>query len=179
MQTNNTETMARREVLEQAIKTICHDRQDQYGEPENNLLIIASLWNTYLLAAGIIDPAEDAPVIKPKDVAAMMALLKLARIATGSSKADNWIDLAGYAGIGGEVESQEDANDERACEMTAVEYLEAHREMCAARMGDGGIPNCKGCPLDESTLPCGQLEEEDPRLAVEIVRKWREVKPNE
>lgn len=176
--TNNNETVTRREVLEQAIKTICQDRQDQYGEPENNLKTISCMWTAYLMAADLLNPIH-GELIKPKDVAAMMALLKLARIASGSSKADNWIDLAGYAGIGGEVESREDANDERACEMTAVEYLEAHREMCAARMGDGGIPNCKGCPLDETTPPCGQLEEEDPRLAVEIVRKWREVKPNE
>ena len=39
-----------------------------------------------------------------KDVAAMMALLKICRIATGKPKSDNWIDLAGYAAIGAEAE---------------------------------------------------------------------------
>ncbi len=34
-----------------------------------------------------------------------MALLKIARIATGHGKADNWVDLAGYAACGGELES--------------------------------------------------------------------------
>ena len=34
----------------------------------------------------------------------MMALLKIARIAGGNAKADNWIDLAGYAACGGELE---------------------------------------------------------------------------
>jgi hypothetical protein len=34
----------------------------------------------------------------------MMALLKVARIATGHGKADNWVDLAGYAACGGELE---------------------------------------------------------------------------
>lgn len=36
---------------------------------------------------------------------AMMCLFKLARIATGHGKADNWIDLAGYAACGGELEA--------------------------------------------------------------------------
>ena len=42
--------------------------------------------------------------IAPKDVAAMMALLKIARIASGTAKPDNWVDLAGYAACGGELE---------------------------------------------------------------------------
>lgn len=39
----------------------------------------------------------------PEDVAAMMALLKIARIAAGGKKADSWVDLAGYAACGGEI----------------------------------------------------------------------------
>lgn len=42
--------------------------------------------------------------VEPEDVAAMMSLLKIARVATGHGKADNWIDLAGYAACGGEIE---------------------------------------------------------------------------
>lgn len=41
-----------------------------------------------------------------KDVlAAMMAMLKIARIASGHGRDVDWIDLAGYAACGGEVES--------------------------------------------------------------------------
>ena len=36
-----------------------------------------------------------------------IALLKIARIASGHAKMDNWIDLAGYAACGGELESAE------------------------------------------------------------------------
>ena len=43
--------------------------------------------------------------ITPVDVAAMMALLKLARVAEGHGKTDNWVDLAGYAACGAEIES--------------------------------------------------------------------------
>ena len=43
--------------------------------------------------------------LKPKDVAAMLAMLKIARIASGNAKEDNWVDLAGYAACGGEIET--------------------------------------------------------------------------
>lgn len=35
-----------------------------------------------------------------------LALLKIARIATGHGKSDNWVDLAGYAACGGELQSR-------------------------------------------------------------------------
>ena len=38
--------------------------------------------------------------------AALLALLKIARIATGHGKSDNWVDLAGYAACGGELQSR-------------------------------------------------------------------------
>ena len=40
--------------------------------------------------------------ITPKDVATMMGLLKVARIATGSNP-DSFVDLAGYAACAGEI----------------------------------------------------------------------------
>lgn len=56
----------------------------------------------YLLANGSVSPG-----IETRDVAAMLALLKIARIASGHAKDDNWIDLAGYAACGGELERVE------------------------------------------------------------------------
>lgn len=35
----------------------------------------------------------------------MLAMLKIARIASGNAKEDNWVDLAGYAACGGEIET--------------------------------------------------------------------------
>lgn len=88
--------MTRELVLETALKCVCGDREQDYGSPENNFRRIALLWSAYLGC-----PEE---VITPKDVAAMLALLKIARIASGNAKDDNWIDLAGYAACGGELE---------------------------------------------------------------------------
>lgn len=68
------------------------------------------MWGVYLRAAH----PELAKVmavnhITAKDVAAMMGLLKVARIATGSSP-DSFVDLAGYAACAGEIATKEDSN---------------------------------------------------------------------
>ena len=86
--------MKREEILYAAKCCVCGDREKDYGSPERNFQMIADFWQDYL-----------GHPVKPKDVAAMLALLKIARIASGHAKEDNWIDLAGYAACGGEIES--------------------------------------------------------------------------
>lgn len=98
--------MKREEILDAAKRCVCGDREQDYGSPENNFQTIAALWETYLNA--IRDPDGSKVLIWPNDVAAMLALLKIARIASGHAKEDNWIDLAGYAACGGEIESGKD-----------------------------------------------------------------------
>ena len=93
--------MNREEILAAAKKCVCGDREQDYGTPESNFQKIADLWNAYL---GYTDMVQG---IGAKDVAAMLALLKIARISSGHAKADNWIDLAGYAACGGEIEAEE------------------------------------------------------------------------
>lgn len=97
--------MTRKEVLEQAHKCVCGDREQDYGSPENNFVCIANLWSSYL-ANRIQAAVENGKnwIITPVDVAAMLGLLKIARIASGNAKDDNWVDLAGYAACGGELE---------------------------------------------------------------------------
>ena len=86
--------MERSEILEAAKRCVCGDREQDYGSPEKNFEKIAEFWSTYM----------GYPVVA-HDVAAMLALLKIARIATGHAKEDNWIDLAGYAACGWELEA--------------------------------------------------------------------------
>lgn len=95
--------MTRKDILDAALKCVNGDRDRSYGNPEDSFLTIARFWNVYLGAR----PSE-SPTLNSKDVAAMLALLKIARIAGGVYKADNWIDLAGYAACGGEVESTDE-----------------------------------------------------------------------
>lgn len=85
--------MKRAEILEQAKACVCGDREQDYGSPEQNFQRIASFWTDYL-----------GFEVNAIDVAAMLALLKIARIASGHAKEDNWVDLAGYAACGGELE---------------------------------------------------------------------------
>lgn len=96
--------MTRREVLAEAERCVCGEREEQYGSPEDNFKSIADLWEPYLRRKCVGEGAD--VTILPEDVAVMMALLKIARIASGNAKADNWVDLAGYAACGGEIESR-------------------------------------------------------------------------
>lgn len=92
--------MNREMCLDEARKCVCTDRNQQYGEPEQNFTTIAQLWQAYLRAATGADDIE----IFPTDVAMMMVLFKAARVATAyQAKADNFVDLAGYAACGCEL----------------------------------------------------------------------------
>lgn len=97
--------MTRDEVLNAAKQCVCHDRNNQYGSPEDNFQTIAYLWSNYLNAGSNLPSVVIR--LSARDVAVMMILLKVARIATGSGSQDNWIDLAGYAACGGEIEGKD------------------------------------------------------------------------
>ena len=94
--------LTRADILHAAEKCVCGQREQDYGTPEDNFETIAGLWKTYLSRA-CVDEAGGV-YIDANDVAMMMALLKIARIAAGCGKADIWIDLAGYAACGAECE---------------------------------------------------------------------------
>lgn len=93
--------MTRKEILAAAEKCVCGDREQDYGIPENSFRLIAEFWHTYLsakcVAAGVHVQLE------PEDVAAMMALLKIARVSVNPEHVDSWIDGAGYMACGGEL----------------------------------------------------------------------------
>lgn len=89
--------MTREEILGKAEECVCGQRVTDYGKPEDNFERIAKLWNAYL----------DTPLIDAKDVAIMMALLKIARIKSGNGSDDCYVDLAGYAACAGEIAERE------------------------------------------------------------------------
>lgn len=84
--------LTRKEFLHRAEECICVDREEQYGSPEDSFGTIAGLWSIYL-----------GREISPEDVAVMMALLKIARIAGGKFKADSYVDAIGYMACAGEI----------------------------------------------------------------------------
>lgn len=83
--------MTRAECLNTAEEIVTKDRNSQYGEPEDCFALIARLWTDYTAVS-----------LSPADVAAMMILLKVARVRNGKAKEDSWVDIAGYAACGAE-----------------------------------------------------------------------------
>lgn len=94
--------LTRADILHVAEKCVCGQRETDYGTPEDNFKAIAELWSVYLDRISVGKYGN--MIVDEKDVAVMMALLKIARIARGGGKADSWIDLAGYAACGAECE---------------------------------------------------------------------------
>lgn len=88
----------RQRVLKEAEKCVCGGREQDYGTPENSFTMIADLWTAYVSNNSIVDT-----VFSAADVAAMMALLKIARLSTSPQHMDSWVDIAGYAACGGEI----------------------------------------------------------------------------
>ena len=92
------EPWTRKRVLSEAERCVCGHREQDYGTPEDSLQKIGTFWTAYLNYAVKIDA---------EDVAAMMALLKIARISENPEHMDSWVDLAGYAACGGEIAGKE------------------------------------------------------------------------
>lgn len=93
-------TITRAEILDAAKAIVTGERERQYGKPEDNFRMIGNLWEIYLKARCL--DRDGGLDILPEDVAMMMSLLKIARIASGNYKADSFVDLAGYAACAGE-----------------------------------------------------------------------------
>ena len=80
-----------REILEQTIRIVTGQRQQDYGDKVINHQNIADLWSSYLNKK-----------ISPHDVAICMLLVKVARLKNRKTK-DCYVDMAGDAAIAGEI----------------------------------------------------------------------------
>ena len=96
------EKITREYILREAARIVCGDRNAQYGEPEDNFRVIAELWETYVRERCVSLGADVC--INAADVAMMMVLLKVARTFC-ATKADTYIDIAGYAACAAEIEA--------------------------------------------------------------------------
>jgi hypothetical protein len=93
----------RQVVLDLAATAVLSDRNNTYGEPEDNFARIANLWASYY---GMPFTCEN--------VAIMQLLVKVARLARTPAHLDSWVDIAGYAACGGEVAGNGNEMDARA-----------------------------------------------------------------
>lgn len=151
--------MTRSEILKAAERCVCTDRNQQYGEPEDNFRTISMLWSVYLCARGMEHPLSAA------DVGAMMALFKLGRIATGGDKADNFIDLAGYAACAGEIstESECTSKDVKVSVGNKGGAVPANRIVRMTRSADGAYLVKTGCAIREAP---------DLRAALDMIQQY-------
>lgn len=93
--------MTREETLDRAKAVVTGERESTYGGPEDSFRLIANLWEPYIMSkcasSGVL------VCIEPEDVAILLALLKIARLASSPAHEDSWVDLAGYAACGAEI----------------------------------------------------------------------------
>lgn len=91
----------RAEILDAAKKIVTGEREQQYGKPEDNFAVIARFWEVYLNHRCV--DAMSGLILNPDDVAMLMALMKVARIMTGTFKGDSYIDACGYLSCAAEI----------------------------------------------------------------------------
>ena len=91
--------MTKEEILMKAQEIVSNDRNVSHGDAYKNHADIAEYWNTFL--DNKLKPMAN---ITAEDVALMMVLLKISRNNQGKKfNIDNFVDIAGYAAIAGEI----------------------------------------------------------------------------
>lgn len=81
------------DVLDEAKQLISGERKDTYGDATETHRRIGQAWSAVL---GLSDRT-----IEPHEVALMMICLKAIRASRTADHKDSWVDLAGYAALGG------------------------------------------------------------------------------
>jgi len=86
-------------ILQEAEYLIYGEKNKTYRHPNENFKNIKNLWNSYFIAINQRNAiSHNTTDIQEIDVAAMMVLMKIARIATNINHLESWVDVAGYAG---------------------------------------------------------------------------------
>ncbi len=85
-----TGTDRRRAVIDEISGCVCRDRQNSYGDAEDNFRNIADLANV-VLQQKLAQPLDEL------DVALFSACIKMARTVGSREYPDNYVDLGGYA----------------------------------------------------------------------------------
>lgn len=106
---DDSNPISRNKILDKAKSIINGERQGTYGDAEDSFQTIANMWSAYLNTE-----------ILSEDVANMMILMKVARNSSGVYKDDNWIDICGYAALGGEIQAAKNTNNAEFADNTRI-----------------------------------------------------------
>ena len=79
-------------ICMRAAELVGGERAEQHGDILALHQRIAAFWGAYL-----------GHPVSPVDVTLMMALMKIARARSGMHNIDDYIDIAGYAGVAGQL----------------------------------------------------------------------------
>lgn len=141
------------DLLNKALNIVTGARRKSYGNPEDNFKVIADLWSVYLRRVGL-DFTDPEQGLTPANVAALMALMKLARLAETPDHEDSWQDLAGYAACGWRCVAprQEELTFPETRGTTHGELMQLHD---AAEFGPGDVMLCTCEHLPASYSPNG------------------------
>jgi hypothetical protein len=123
--------MTRTQILDEAKRLVCSDKNVDYGEPEANFRVIADLWTAYV-KGNEVNGHFDAD-----DVAVMLALVKVGRIVSGGYKNDSLVDLIGYAACAEELASENERSDSG---VTIEEKHSGHDVSITIHAGEGIWP---------------------------------------
>ena len=88
--------MTRDEILDKAADLITASRDEMYGDPRTNNQRIADLWSVIL---GVEVDADE--------VILCMIAVKMSRLIKTPEHEDSWVDIAGYAALGGEITGEQ------------------------------------------------------------------------
>jgi hypothetical protein len=87
--------MKRDKLLDEAKNLVNGSRAKDYGDAYENHERVAQLWGTIL--------GQDVSV---SQVYQCLMALKLARLIVSPTHTDSWVDIAGYASLGGEIDGK-------------------------------------------------------------------------
>ena len=87
--------MKRDKILDEAKNLVNGPRAKDYGDAYENHERVAQLWGTIL--------GQDVSV---SQVYQCLMALKLARLIVSPTQTDSWVDIAGYASLGGEIDGK-------------------------------------------------------------------------
>ena len=114
-------TMDRVALIEEALSLITKDRHESYGEASEHFDQIARLWTILMRRK-----------VTPSEVILCLVAMKVARLSGKLDHMDSWVDLAGYAALGGELSYGNVPGEKGQSEQT-VSDTEGKEEVCSLR----------------------------------------------
>lgn len=117
-------------------EAVLSNRLEEYAAPEDNFQRVRDGWVWYLGMKGI-----RANELTASDVARMMILFKLARLHTTSGHHDSWVDIAGYAVCGEDIEAGKKEKKEPESPTTYEEFKKKYKKVVQEPSGIGIFPN--------------------------------------